>query len=94
MQHTAPKSTKLLCATVEGLGVVTAVSVGVTWPYALIEDEHGVRHHCYLANLNKDAVTYPVVPQSYVTQNERIGYGVWEEVYGLLPAQTALQVAA
>ena len=61
----------------------------------MIEDEQGVRHHRFLSSITKDEVTFPSQPQPYVRRTERISYGTYEEVYGLVDAQpVALAMAA
>ncbi len=52
MQNT-PKQTKLLGATVRGLGVVVAVSSTLTFGYAIVEGEGRVNHHVALADLRR-----------------------------------------
>ncbi len=94
MQDT-PKQTKLLGATVHGVGVVVAVSSTLAYCYALIEDAAGVTHHRFLADMKRDEVAFPADPQPFVTRVERIGCGVWDEVHCLIPAQpVALAIAA
>lgn len=94
MQDT-PKQTKLLGATVRGVGLVVAVSSTLAYCYTLIEDAGGVTHHRFLADLKRDEVEFPAEPQPFVTRVERIGYGVWDEVHCLIPtAPVVLAVAA
>ncbi len=94
MQHT-PKQAKLLGATVKGLGVVTTVSSILFSCYALIEDEAGREHHRYLADLKRDEVELPAVPQPYRTLTRRVGIGTWDEVLELEPVLVnSLAVAA
>jgi hypothetical protein len=94
MQHTAPKQTKLLGATVCGLGTVVAVSSTLFSCYALIEDAEGVTHHRFLADLKRDEVVFSAEPQPFVTQTERVAYGVWDEVHSLVPAQPVVMAVA
>ena len=92
---TAPKQTKLLGATVRGLGVVTTVSSTLFSGYALIEDDAGREHHRFLKDLKRDEVEFPGELQPYRTITRRIGIGTWDEVYSLEPVRlVALGVAA
>jgi hypothetical protein len=91
----APKQTKLLGATVKGLGVIVCVSQSLKWGYAIIEDASGKNHHAFLADLKKDQLEFPSEPQPYRLCTMRVGYGLWDEVYSLLiPAQMEQRMAA
>ena len=94
MQHTAPKQTKLLGATVHGLGLVTAVSSTLAYCYALIEGADRVRRLVPLTDLVRDNVTFPAQPQPYYTAIERVAYDTWDEVHALITAPVALAMAA
>jgi hypothetical protein len=89
-----PKQCKLLGANVRDLGTVVAVSQRLTWGYALVEGADRVTRHVFLADLRRDMVTYPAEPQPYRAATERVGIGLWDEVYSLLPAAVSLKVAA
>ncbi len=93
MQNT-PKQTRLLGATVRGLGVVVAVSSSLHFGYAIVEAEGRVNHRVALCELKREVV-FPAAAQPYRTQTERVGVGTWDEVYALIPAQQVMrQVAA
>lgn len=102
MQHsaqhhevTAPKQCKLLGATVRGLGVVVAVSSTLHYGYAIVEGADRVNRRVAFSALKRDEVVFPAAAQPYVTQTERVAYGVWDEVHSLIPAQpVVLAVAA
>lgn len=95
MQHTVPKQTKLLGATVKGLGLVVAVSSTLPFCYAVVEGADKVNRLVRLSSLKRDEVVFPALPQHYVTQTERVAYGTWDEVHALIPAQpVVLAVAA
>lgn len=79
----APKQTKLLGATVAGVGVITTVSAELPWCFALIEDASGKEHHCFVADLHRDQITYPSERQPYQEARRRIGYGLWADVLEL-----------
>ncbi len=79
----APKQTKLLGATVKGVGLITTVGVQNVWRWALIERPDGSETHVFLADLRKDNVTFPSEPQEYVQMTRRVGYGLFEDVYQL-----------
>lgn len=90
-----PKQVKLLGATVKGLGVVVAVSSTLTYGYAIIEGADRVSHRVALADLKRDEVVFPALPQPFATRVERVAYGTWDEVHSLVPAQpVVLAVAA
>ncbi len=61
----APKQTKVLGATVKGVGLITAVSAELFDCFALIEDASGKEHHAFLADLKKDQLIYPAEPMPY-----------------------------
>lgn len=86
MQDSTPKQTKLLGATVRGIGVVVAVSSCLTYGYVLIEDAAGVTHHRFLADLKRDEVVFPSAARPFKTSTQRVGYGLWDEVHSLIPA--------
>ena len=94
MQNTTPKQTKLLGATVRGLGLVVAVSTTLSYGYAVVETEDKVNHRVAFADLTRDDVAFPARPYAFTTQVERVDYGVWDEVHSLVPAAQALAVAA
>lgn len=95
MQDSTPKQTKLLGATVRGVGVVVAISSCLTYGYGLIEDAAGVTHHRFLADLKQDEVVFPPAAQPFKTSTQRVGYGLWDEVHSLIPAcPVVLHVAA
>ncbi len=94
-QKTAPKQTKLLGATVKGLGVVVAVSSTLTYCYAIVEGEGRVNHRVALTDMKREAVVFPAQPQPYRTQTERVAVGTWDEVHALIPTvPVVLAVAA
>lgn len=86
MDNTAPKQTKLLGATVRGLGVVVAVSTTLPFCYAVVEGADQINRRVSLTDLRRDEVMFPVEPQAYRTQVERVGVCTWDEVYALTPA--------
>ncbi len=94
MQHTAPKQTRLLGATVRELGVVVAVSSTLHFGYAIVEAEGRVNHRVALTDLRRDEVVFPAAPQPYRTQVERVAVGTWDEVHSLVPGVVGLAVAA
>lgn len=79
----APKQTKLLGATVKGVGTITTVGVQNVWRWALIEDSSGREHHVFLCDLKRDMLTLPAEPLEYVQMTRRVGYGLFEDVYQL-----------
>ncbi len=93
MQNT-PKQTKLLGATVEGLGLVVAVSSTLPFCYAVVESADKSTQLVRIATLNRDEVVFPAIAQSYETSMQRVAYGVWDEVHSLVPAVQVLAVAA
>lgn len=97
MKHTAPapRQTKLLGATVYGLGTLTAVSSTLPYCYAVVEGSDGTRQVVPLADLRRDEVTFPVSPQPFYTAVERVSYGTWDEVHALAaPAAPAVALLA
>lgn len=84
-----PKQTKLLGATVRGLGLVVAVSSTLTFGYAIVEGTDRVNRRVAFSELRRDEVVFPVEPQPYRTQTERVAYGVWDEVHSLVPVPVA-----
>jgi hypothetical protein len=93
MQDT-PKQTKLLGATVCGLGVIVAVSSTLHFGYAIVEGGGRVNHRVALTDLRRDEVMFPAAPQPYRTQTERVAVGTWDEVHALIPGVVGLAVAA
>ncbi len=93
MQNT-PRQTKLLGATVRGLGVIVAVSSTLTYGYAIVEGEDRVNHRVAFTDLKRDEVVFPAELQPYVTQTERVAYGVWDEVHSLVPARAVVLAVA
>ena len=89
-----PRQTKLLGATVRGLGVIVAVSSTLHFGYAIVEAEGRVNHRVALSDMKRDEVVFPAAPQPYRTQTERVGVGTWDEVHSLVPAPVVLAVAA
>lgn len=90
-----PKQTKLLGATVKGVGVIVCVSQSLKWGYAIIEDAAGKNHHAFFADLKKDQLEFPSEPQPYRSCTMRVGYGLWDEVMTLLsPVQMEARMAA
>jgi hypothetical protein len=79
----APRQTKLLGATLEGVGLITTVSVQRTWCWALIERPDGTESHVFVADLKRDQLTFPAEPLEYVEMTRRVGYGLFEDVYQL-----------
>lgn len=96
MQDTTPKQTKLLGATVKGLGLVVAVSSTLTYGYAVVENADKVNRRVALSDLKRNEVELPAQPYAFTTQLERVDYGVWDEVHSLVPASAivGLGVAA
>ncbi len=95
MNYTAPKQTKLLGATVRGLGLVVAVSSTLTYGYAIVEGADRVNHRVALSALKRSEVVFPAGPQPFTTRVERVDYGTWDEVHSLAVAQpVVLAVAA
>ncbi len=76
MQNT-PKQTKLLGATIAGVGLITTVSVQRQWCWVLIERPNGSEAHAFVADLKRDQLTFPAEPQAYREVNRRVGYGLW-----------------
>ena len=93
MQNT-PRQTKLLGATVKGLGVVVAVSSTLPFCYAVVEGADKPTQLVRIATLKRDEVVYPSEMQPFETRTERVAYGVWDEVHCLIPAAQVLAVAA
>jgi hypothetical protein len=93
MQDT-PKQTRLLGATVRGLGVVVAVSSTLHFGYAIVEGADRVNHQVALRDLKREAVVFPAAPQPYRTQTERVAVDTWDEVHALVPGMVGLAVAA
>ncbi len=79
----APKQTKLLGATVIGVGLITTVGVQNVWRWALIERPDGSEAHVFLADLKRDQLVYPTEPMPYREVRRRIGVGLWEDVWEL-----------
>ncbi len=92
MDNTTPKQTKLLGATVRGLGLVVAVSSTLTYGYAVVESADKVNHRVAFADLTRDEVVFPAVVQPYETHTERVAYGVWDEVHSLVPASAVVDL--
>ncbi len=78
-----PKQTKVLGATVKGIGLITSVSAELFDCFALIEDASGKEHHAFLADLKKDQLIYPVEQMPYREVRRRIGYGLWSDMLEL-----------
>lgn len=81
--ESAPKQTKLLGATVKGIGLITVVSAELPDCFALIEDARGKEHHCFIADLKKDQLIFPAEPMPYREVRRRIGYGLWADMLEL-----------
>jgi hypothetical protein len=79
----APKQTKLLGATVKGVGLITTVSVANVWRWALIERPDGSEAHVFLADLKRDQLVMSPEPMPYRQVRRRIGVGLWEDCYEL-----------
>jgi len=94
MSIAAPKQTKLLGATVRGLGTIVAVSSTLSYGYALIEGSDRVNHRVAFADLKRDEVEFPLEPQPFTTRVERVSYGVWDEIHSLVPAQAVVMAVA
>ncbi len=75
----APKQTKILGATVKGIGLITVVSAELPDCFALIEDADGREHHVFVADLKRDQLIYPAQPMPYREVRRRIGYGLWAD---------------
>ena len=60
MQHTAPKQTKLLGATVRGFGVIVAVSSTLSYGYAIVEGADRVNHRVAFMDLKRDEIVFPL----------------------------------
>ena len=89
MQNT-PRQTKILGATVRGLGLIVAVSRTLTYGYAVVETADKVNRRVALTDLKRNEVELPAQPYAFTTQLERVAYGVWDEVHSLVPAAQAL----
>lgn len=90
-----PRQTKLLGESLRGLGLVVAVSSTLSYGYAIVEGADKVHKRVALSELKRDAVEFPAAVQPFVTQVERVAYGVWDEVHSLVPAEpVVLAVAA
>ena len=94
MNYTTPKQTKLLGATVRGLGLVVAVSSTLSYGYAIVEGTDRVNHRIAFRDLKRDEVEFPLEPQPFTTRVERVGYGTWDEVHSLIPAQAVVMAVA
>jgi hypothetical protein len=92
MQNT-PKQTKLLGATVRGLGLVVAVSSTLTYGYAIIECEDRVNRRVPFRDLKRGDVEFPAAVQPFATRVERVDYGIWDEVHSLVPTVPVVTVA-
>ena len=92
--NNTPRQTKLLGATVRGLGLIVAVSRTLTHGYAVVEDADRVNRRVAIRDLKRDEVVFPAQPYAFTTEVERVDYGVWDEVHALIPAQQVLAVAA
>jgi hypothetical protein len=79
----APKQTKVLGATVKGVGLITAVSAKLFDCFALIEDASGKEHHAFLADLKKEQLIFPTEPMPYRAVRRRVGYGLWADMLEL-----------
>ena len=93
MQNT-PRQCKLLGATVKGLGLIVAVSSTLPFCYAVVESADKSTQLVRISSLKRDEVVYPSEMQAFETRTERVAYGVWDEVYSLIPAVEVLAVAA
>ncbi len=93
MQDTTPRQCKLLGATVKGLGLITAVSSTLPFCYAVVESADKSTQLVRIATLNRDEVVFPAIAQPYETSTQRVAYGVWDEVYSLIPASAAVELA-
>ena len=93
MQNT-PRQTKLLGATVRGLGLVVAVSSTLAHGYAVVETADKVNHRVALSDLKRDEVELPAQPYAFETGMQHVDYGVWDEVHSLVPAVQIMAVAA
>ena len=78
-----PKQTKLLGATVAGVGLVTTVSAELFECFALVERPDGTETHVFVADLGRDNVTFPAEPQPFVKMTRRLGYGLYGSCYQL-----------
>lgn len=95
MHNTAPKQTKLLGATVRGLGLIVAVSSTLSYGYAIVEGADRVNRRVAFTDLKRDEVVLPAAPYTFETSVQRVDYGVWDEVHSLIPViPVALKVAA
>ena len=79
-----PKQTKLLGATVKGVGVITTVGVQNIWRWALVERPDGTEAHVFVSDLTKDMLEFLAEPQAYRAVTRRIGYGLIEECWELV----------
>ncbi len=77
-----PKQTKLLGATVKGVGLITTVGVQNVWRWALIERPDGSEAHAFIADLKRDQLIMPSEALPYREVRRRIGYGLWENKVG------------
>ena len=94
MSIAVPKQTRLLGATVHGLGIITAVSSTLTYGYAIVEGADKINRRVALRDLRRDEVAFPSEPQAFVTSVQRVDYGAWDEVHSLIPGVAVLEVAA
>ncbi len=85
MSIAVPRQTRLLGATVSGIGLVVAVSSTLAFGYAILEGADKINRLIPLADMKRDEVTFPLEAQPYRTRTERVAYGVWDEVFSLLP---------
>lgn len=90
MQNT-PKQTRLLGATVRGLGLVVAVSTTLQFGYAIVEGADKNNRRIPFTDLRRDEVKFPAQTQPYRTRTERVDVGTWDEVYALLPTPAVVQ---
>ena len=78
-----PKQTKILGATLKGVGLITSVSAELPDCFALVEDPSGMEHHVFLSDLKKVNLIYPAEPMPYREVKRRIGYGLWADMLEL-----------
>lgn len=78
-----PKQTKLLGATLKGVGLITTVGVQNVWRWALVERPDGSEAHVFIADLKRDQLVMPAEPMPYREVRRRVGVGLWDDCYEL-----------
>ena len=90
-----PRQVKLLGATVEGLGVVVAVTTHLHCGFAIVRDALGAEHRLYFRDVRTlDGLTLaPSIPE-YITHTDRVAYNTWLELHEVVGQTTLSSVSA